>query len=507
VSILGAVTTLRGPAERDSREHPTLGRVFVSISTCALAAVVTLGALEPATQLLVAVLLASVLAVLAGIWAVRHPRNALLGAWAVTLFQVTLSGVVTAVNPQAGRLLSYVDEPMLVGLVLLFVVWRVSSSDHPPAAWRIVFVPALAILLIGAASTLRSGLSYVSPLGAWYDLKFWLILLLALLVPWRHDDVEWVYQLFRRVGLCVAVTEAIDFVAPHAFRTLLHTGSSGATGLRTGSVQAIFQNPGQLAIFMSLLFAATAAHYVVRRTRGDAFAAIVFLIGAALSLRLKAAIAPVSVAIVLLTLRRGRHGSGRTVGFLLAVGLFAVVSLPLYGSVFTSQATKFISDPNNTPRGQIYAQGLNLAESHFPLGTGFGTFGEDAARVHYSPIYIHLGWANVFGLSPKRPQFLTDTSWPAIYTETGLIGAVIYAGGTLMLLLRSRRAAGHADHDVSTAGAAGAAMMAAYLGGSLGAPALFNSTQTLMVVPFVAMALTLRSDRTGRVDAAAQTPR
>jgi hypothetical protein len=86
-----------------------------------------------------------------------------------------------------------------------------------------------------------------------------------------------------------------------------------------------------------------------------------------------------------------------------------------------------------------------LAVQHFPFGVGFGRFGSAIAADNYSIEYTRLGYDAVRGLaSPGNPnnhgRWLTDTQWPAIVGEAGIIGAVFFVAGLGRIFMTFRQA-------------------------------------------------------------------
>ncbi|HVV75201.1 MAG TPA: hypothetical protein VHC43_04130 [Mycobacteriales bacterium] len=425
--------------------------------------------------------------------AVRRPVVAIMVAWVTTVMQASVAGLVDGVSSSVGSAVRLIDEPLLLTLFLVLLLRRLTSQAQPRLSLA-PLIPAVAVLATGAASSLVSGLhGPATLLGVWYALKFWLILAVALLAPLTASDLEWCYRIFRRVGVIVAISGLLDFLAPHVFRAVFHTGSAQVSALRGSSVQGFFVNPGEFSTFMSLMFAVTVAFFTVRRRRSDIAAALLFLILSALSLRLKSVLSPLLVIAVLAVAVRspGRRGLVAAGGWLAVAGL---VLVPVYGQILEVQGAKYTSAAaGQTPRGMLYSAGWHLAKGHFPLGTGFGTFGEDASRRYYSPIYTSLGWNDIHGLSPKFSEYLTDTSWPAVYTELGLVGAAAFVVGMVSLLVRCRRAARSPDPMRATAGTLALAALVSYIALSLGSPMLFNSPQTVLPLALVAMAVGQRT--------------
>lgn len=76
---------------------------------------------------------------------------------------------------------------------------------------------------------------------------------------------------------------------------------------------------------------------------------------------------------------------------------------------------------------------FDIMKDYFPIGTGFGTYASDMAGVHYSPVYVKYGFMQIDELKPGS-LFLTDSFWPIIVGQTGLIGSLAYLGVLGILL-------------------------------------------------------------------------
>lgn len=88
-----------------------------------------------------------------------------------------------------------------------------------------------------------------------------------------------------------------------------------------------------------------------------------------------------------------------------------------------------------SPRSIMLNDSIKLASNHFPLGTGFGSFGTTIADKFYSPLYYELGYQNFWGMGPENSMFLTDCFWPAVIAQTGYVGLIIFATVLLNLLM------------------------------------------------------------------------
>ena len=67
---------------------------------------------------------------------------------------------------------------------------------------------------------------------------------------------------------------------------------------------------------------------------------------------------------------------------------------------------------------------IELANSHFPIGTGFATYGSAITvdSQFYSILYYKYGFNLVWGLSPEQPGFITDSFWPTVTGQFGYFG-------------------------------------------------------------------------------------
>lgn len=80
----------------------------------------------------------------------------------------------------------------------------------------------------------------------------------------------------------------------------------------------------------------------------------------------------------------------------------------------------------NAPRYLFFYYGGKTANTYFPLGSGFATFGSDQAARNYSRLYYQYGFNSLFGMNTKDGSFLSDTFWPMAIGQFGWIGSILY---------------------------------------------------------------------------------
>lgn len=78
-----------------------------------------------------------------------------------------------------------------------------------------------------------------------------------------------------------------------------------------------------------------------------------------------------------------------------------------------------------TPRLLLLQHSIILARDFFPLGAGAGTYGSAVAKMFYSPLYVDLGFLSFWGLGEDDSRFLSDSFWPMVLGQYGIIGLII----------------------------------------------------------------------------------
>lgn len=96
----------------------------------------------------------------------------------------------------------------------------------------------------------------------------------------------------------------------------------------------------------------------------------------------------------------------------------------------------FSSIQSGSARYQLLIKSLEIAGDFFPLGTGFGTFASYYSGGNYSPVYWMYGLSNIGGLRQGATSFVSDSFWPMILGQTGLMGMTAYALALVMLFKR-----------------------------------------------------------------------
>jgi len=108
---------------------------------------------------------------------------------------------------------------------------------------------------------------------------------------------------------------------------------------------------------------------------------------------------------------------------LLSKKSIVVLACGVGASAMADIRTYFLSE---SIRMTMIRYGIRTANTYFPLGSGFATYGSDMASRFYSKLYIQYGWEYAWGLGRYSGQYLNDNFFAGIVGQFGWIGFVLY---------------------------------------------------------------------------------
>lgn len=86
-------------------------------------------------------------------------------------------------------------------------------------------------------------------------------------------------------------------------------------------------------------------------------------------------------------------------------------------------------------RNVLLKTSVDIAKDHFPFGSGFGTYASSVSAKNYSKIYYKYGIDNIYGIRKGEAYFISDTFWPMILGQFGIIGILLFVS-ILFLIIR-----------------------------------------------------------------------
>ena len=346
---------------------------------------------------------------------------------------------------------TYIDELVIAYVTVVLVVRRLlahRSLRWPAGSWMFAGFAAF-----GALSSVVSAVPLgIASAGGILAIKGVLLYFALAQADWTREDIPW---LARTAAWTVGVTLLCGLI------NLLVPGPWTAVFANTGYAQyrsvlpsliGPFTHPLQFGNFMALAAIACAApllYWAQARTqaRGALTLFVAGTVAVVLSFR-RTAIVGLLAGLSYLVLRR-RHAS-LLITALLVLPVAGIVLYPVFREVAVATYENYVVAGEETARTRLTVDSVTLALQHFPFGVGFGRFGSAIAADNYSIEYARLGYGTVRGLggpgdSNNHGRWLTDTQWPAIVGEAGIIGAVFFAAGLGRIFMIFRQA-GRAAH-------------------------------------------------------------
>lgn len=90
------------------------------------------------------------------------------------------------------------------------------------------------------------------------------------------------------------------------------------------------------------------------------------------------------------------------------------------------QISYYYIDMEGSARNILTSKAFEIAKDFFPIGAGFGTYGSHVSSINYSPLYYKYNLSGVWGLAKGASFFVSDTFWPMILGQFGLVGLCMY---------------------------------------------------------------------------------
>lgn len=342
---------------------------------------------------------------------------------------------------------------------------------------------ALAVVL---ATGVASSLINEVPLTVWGPAAILLFkgIIFFYLVSWMPlsiEDIERVGLVLGSVALVTLGLGFTEFIDPPRFQEFFRLPPLAEARGEINVTRSVFLHPalyGWLTVSASLFLY---ARFIVMRSWWALPLALLFNVGTILSTRRTPLIGLVVALATGLIWQVRRWPSSRTLIMVWtpvagAVLLLALIFRPALAQIYeetreeystTRQVVAEILSPNPNadviaaaqPRVALYVGSLAIARDHLPLGVGLGRYGSHMSGEDYSPVYAEYGLEKVQGLQPTNDGAITDTFWPMLLGETGLLGVIAFGAFIGALLLDLWRAAGIAESLLFRAFALGALMI------------------------------------------------
>jgi hypothetical protein len=373
-------------------------------------------------------------------------------------------------------------DDLALGIALLVVVATALHRRNLRLPGRLVTLGFAGYAVCGVLGAVLSEVRLATVvLGTWLAMKLFVCLLVSEQFTWTRRDVTVARRVFLGILGLVLVVAALQVLQPEFVNGILGRDVRSRVGLTV--LTSIFPQPFLYSTVMLLATCLLLSKAPVRPAR---LALTLVVAGfAVLSLRLKALVSVILVVVLRMltsTSRAIRAWAPIAVILLGAAGLF------LGSDLVEARLEVFFGEGAPSPRQLLYGTAWLIAAAGFPLGSGFGTFGSEASRWDYSPIYAEYGLSDAYGFRQAEPVFITDASWATVLGEAGWLGAVAFVVAFGALAVRVlRRVPSTALLGGEQPARAALLFLAVFALNSVASPQLFSGFACLSLAILVSM--------------------
>lgn len=257
----------------------------------------------------------------------------------------------------------------------------------------------------------------------------------------RPDELRRGIVAIATIGLAIVAIGFAEFVAPDAVRAVLGLPAFEQERGGLTVVKSVFLHPalyGWLTAFLALF---AYARFAVLRERWALLLGLILTAATLISGR-RTPLLGIGAGLVAGAVRLAAAGllPRRTwLPVAAAITILVIATLPVTSRFVAATLDEYLPSrelvgellsPDPDPAALRYMQprvgltigSIAIARDEFPLGAGIGRFGSHMSREVYSPIYARYGMDQMYGIKPEAPIAVTDTFWPMILGETGVIG-------------------------------------------------------------------------------------
>lgn len=366
----------------------------------------------------------------------HFPHRLLMAFGVFILCQKLLKLNAARIDPLYGTMVGYADEVMVLWLFILFLCRQALSRG---TFSRTGFgIPLLGFVLTGILSSLIGHVPlWIVVIQLFLYLKGFLFFYTIFHLPINRTCLQSYIRFFAGVGIVVLALGIVDLINPYWFRAV--TGNEINVGLRFGlpSTKSIFTHPGDFGWFMAFLTLYAFAYYMIFNRNIYLAFGLIFSLGSFLSMR-RRNLAGIFTGLIFGIWKQPKVEKVRA-GIILGaiIALFIVLAWSTIEMLYTDLMEGYVTTrrPREEARNVLYIGSFQIARDYFPLGAGLGRYGSWMSAAVYSPLYREYRMNEVYGLTPDKPQFATDTFWPAILGETGVLGLIFYLWICLRIFL------------------------------------------------------------------------
>lgn len=342
-----------------------------------------------------------------GIWFIKNLKNRenlITAIFLILLFQISSKQYTTG---NVYLVFEYLDE-LLEVLAILYILFKlIKKQVHLYKFEKIAIIGMSGFLLCGLISSIINKYQAIFPtlVDILTCIKF-LVYYLATRI-FLNDSNDFIYQNLNSVSRYISV---ICFILTIINVTTSLFYKKFDYRYFTESIQLFMPHPTYLAALCITIILILLMN--TKKTKGNGKYFVLLSLVMIFTFRTKALIALVVVYFVYILVIKLKIKS---------VSILGIIIIFLALGMSSEQVDKYYGN-SQTVRSRMTADGIELANEYFPLGTGFATYATSAAYSFKSPLYYKLGYFTNYW----KEFAMGDTFWPGVFAQTGWIGTIFF---------------------------------------------------------------------------------
>ena len=334
-------------------------------------------------------------------------------------------------------IVKYFDE-ILVCVLSVIAIVNITRKKEMQQLSKRIFILLVIFSLIGLISSFINSDIILRDLliSNFLSIKFLIIVIALMNIPFQSITIKYMKNSLIFYSNIVMIFAVFNFLFPVAYKKIFPFITLRYR-FNLPAVCSLFTHPGTYGWFMLLVSIYFYSLYLIQKEKKYLMKFVITAIFALLSFRVKVILGLVVVLGYSLYLEQRKNARNLNAKKIMILTIIIISILFVFKDLLIDTYIRyFTTQYGESARQSLTINSFNVLIDYFPLGVGFGKFASFYARKNYSEYYYQYNMEKIYGLEPHNPVFATDTYWPSIIGETGLIGTIIFVS-IFIILYRS----------------------------------------------------------------------
>lgn len=322
--------------------------------------------------------------------------------------------------------LTYLDETYILVCLLIAIKNILKEKKINKSSFKLL-IGIMTFLFIGIISCiLNSNYTFKSLImSSFLAIKFWILVFSIQNIKINGKTKKTIIKAILFVEKIAIVLAILNIFFPNIYYSLF-TFEEKYIRFGMQSITSCFNHPATYGWFMLVCAFIHLSKYQEENTKKEKKYVVLLVVLSVLSLRTKILIT-IILSILFYVIFINKNNIKKLLkNITIALAFSIIIFFSFKEIILNTYNIYFKSEQGISAREALSIGSKKIIKDYFPLGVGFGKYGTWYASQQYSEYYYKYEMNKIYGLSPEESKYSTDTFWPAIMGETGIIGTTIY---------------------------------------------------------------------------------